>query len=175
MLSFLIPGLQRRRVGSKNYDYNVVDGGESMPSIARAVQHCVAVLLQLLFAAYAYTFAIMSISADYASTVVRSSCTSSSRAVREKARKSLQDPELIAAGCRECHVQPEVGYMSCWDANEDLSVEAMDLAAVKQQQRRDSGFAYEVEDKDESSAREWRFGEVADDLFWEGVKGLWIS
>jgi len=138
------------------------------------------VFLQILFAIYAYTFAFLSVSVNTVSTFVRQSYTSS--AVK-KTRTGLDDLELIAVGCRRCYVQPDIGYMACWDVNEDLSLEAMDRAQQEsQQQRRDSGVAHEdgqdeygSEEKRQWGGKEWKFGEVADDLFWEGVKGLWIS
>jgi len=138
------------------------------------------VLLQILFAVYAYTFAFLSVSVNTVSASVRQSYTSS--AVK-KTSKGLDDLELIAADCRRCYVQPDVGHMACWDVNEDLSLEAMDQAQQDaQQQRRDSGVAhedgedeYEREEKRQWGGKEWKFGEVADDKFWEGVKGLWVS
>jgi len=182
VIDFLFPGIQRGRTHSKihDYNYNVLHARDSTPSIGAAVQNIVGMLVQLFFAAYAYTLAFLSISANSVSTSVRESYTA--KAVLKTSR-GLDDLELIAVGCRRCYVQPDAGHMACWDVNEDLSVEAMDRAyQYQQQERRDSGVAYESgedgyesEEKRGWGGKEWRFGEVADDGFWEGVKGLWVS
>lgn len=180
VIDFLLPCARRGRASRKNHDYNVLDGRESMPSVGNAVRNVVGMLLQVLFALYTYTFAFLSVSVNTVSTTVRTSYMS--KAVL-KTSKGLDDLELIAVGCRRCYVQPDVGHMACRDVNEDLSLEAMDRALQQQQQqRRDSGVAhedsedeYEQEEKRQWGGKEWKFGEVADDGFWEGVKGLWIS
>lgn len=180
VIDFHLPGIQRGRASRKNSDYNVLDGRDPTLGVGRAIQNVVGTLLQVLFAVYAYMFAFLSVSVNTVSTSVRQSYTSS--AVKQTS-KGLDDLELIAVGCRRCYVQPDVGYMACWDVNEDLSLEAMDRAQQDaQQQRRDSGVAHEDgedeharEEKRHWGEKEWKFGEVADDLFWEGVKGLWVS
>ena len=177
IVNLLLPGLQRGRAGRKSHDYNVLDGSEDVPSVGRAFQHVIGMLLQFLVAVYTYTLAFASVSANRASTSLSRSLTA--KATR-KTSKDLDDLELIAPGCKKCHVHLETGVMTCLEMSEGGRVGEDEQ--MQHKQRRDSGVAdedgedeYEREEKRQWGGREWRFEEVADDLFWEGVKGLWIG